>query len=158
MTQGRFSVDTAGPHATEALGEARGAAAEPGDVYLLTGDLGAGKTTLVRGLARGLRVPVAVKSPTFAIHLSYPGRLPLHHLDLYRIGGGSELYELGLDDDLGRDGVTVIEWGERLGAAAPGFAVTVRLEETGDTRRCLHVAGPVEVVARLARAAGQDPS
>jgi len=154
VTPGRFSVETSGPGATEAVGAAWGAVAESGDVLLLCGDLGAGKTTLVRGLARGLEVATTVKSPTFAIHLAYPGRLSLHHLDLYRILDPRDLDELGLDDRFGGEGVTVVEWGERLGAAAPPYAVTVRFEETGESGRRLHVEGPSDAVARFARAAG----
>jgi tRNA threonylcarbamoyladenosine biosynthesis protein TsaE len=118
----------------------------------LTGELGTGKTTLVRGVARGLGVAHGVKSPTFAILLTYPGRLTLHHLDLYRVGDPRDLDELGLDDLFGREGVTVVEWGERLGEAAPPWAVRVVLTDPAPTRRRLEVRGPRDRVERLAAA------
>jgi tRNA threonylcarbamoyladenosine biosynthesis protein TsaE len=100
--------------ATRALGEALGLVVEPGDVILLSGDLGAGKTTLVQGLARGLSVSDAVQSPTFTFVHLHEGRVPLAHVDLYRIGDAEELADLGLDDLLYGDGVAAVEWGERF--------------------------------------------
>lgn len=111
----------------------------------------------MRGLARGLDIPRGVKSPTFALHLPHPGRLLLHHLDLYRIGDPRELPELGLEEILAGDGVSVVEWGDRLGDLAPPGAVRVYLEETGPTSRRLVVRGPAAAVARLARAVGAAP-
>jgi len=146
-------ICTDSPEATEAVGEAFGTVLVPGDLVLLEGDLGAGKTTLVRGLARGLGIKAGVKSPTFAIHLTYPGRLTLHHLDLYRIRGPEDLEELGLEDCFGREGVAVVEWAERLGPHPPPWAVRLRFEEPGPTSRILTLTGPSEVVTRL-RAAG----
>lgn len=109
------------PEETAALGETWGRQAEAGQVFALTGDLGAGKTQLVRGLARGLEIPGRVRSPTFALVLEYPGgRLPLHHLDLYRLESLAAIQGAGLDDYLWpRDGVTVVEWAERW-LDAPG--------------------------------------
>jgi tRNA threonylcarbamoyladenosine biosynthesis protein TsaE len=136
MTLARLTLETDSPQATEALGERWGAVAEAGDLLLLCGDLGAGKTTLVRGFARGLGVAVMVKSPTFAIHLGYPGRLPLHHLDLYRVHDPDDLEELGLGDIFGRGGVCLVEWGERLGESTPDWGIRVEIDELeGDQRR-----------------------
>jgi tRNA threonylcarbamoyladenosine biosynthesis protein TsaE len=129
-----------------------------GDVLLLVGDLGTGKTTLVRGLARGLGIRRGVKSPTFALHLPHAGRLLLHHLDLYRIGDPAELPELGLEEIFSGEGVSVVEWGDRLGDLAPLWAVQVQLEETGSTSRRLTVRGPAGAVARLAAAVGGAPA
>ena len=148
-----FTLAADGPARTEAIGEAWGRALRGGEVLLLSGDLGAGKTTLVRGLARGLGVAFGVKSPTFAILLSYPGRLRLHHVDLYRVGDPSDLEELGLDDLFAADAVTVVEWGERLGDLAPAGSVRIALRETGAELRAIEVEGPREPVARLAEAA-----
>lgn len=148
-------METASPRATEELGEAWGRALLPGDVLLLTGDLGMGKTTLVRGLARGLGVPGGVKSPTFALCLPHDGRLRLHHMDLYRIEDPDEFLELGLDEILSGEGVAVVEWGERLGDLAPASAIRVTLEETGPESRRLTLSGPAPGVSRLA-AAGDD--
>ncbi|MSR42555.1 MAG: tRNA (adenosine(37)-N6)-threonylcarbamoyltransferase complex ATPase subunit type 1 TsaE [Pedosphaera sp.] len=99
---------------TEALGEAWGRAAQPGWVLGLSGDLGAGKTQLVRGLARGLGVTARISSPTFALVNEYGGgRLPLSHIDLYRLETERQIIGAGLEEYLRPAGVTVIEWIER---------------------------------------------
>lgn len=102
------------PEETQALGEAWGRAARPGWVIGLSGDLGAGKTQLVKGLARGLGLTARVQSPTFALVNTYEGgRLKLFHLDLYRLDTPDQIFAAGLDDFLQTDGITVIEWAER---------------------------------------------
>ena len=141
-----------GPDDTESIAAAIGAHLAAGDVVVLTGDLGAGKTTFVRGLARALGVTIGVKSPSFAIHLRYPGRTPLHHLDLYRLNDVRDLAELGLEDILEQDGVTAVEWGERLGAWLPERALHIRFEDFGGTKRRLHIDGPAGLIERLERA------
>ena len=103
------------PAATESLGEAWGRAAQSGLVIALSGDLGAGKTQLVRGLARGLGVTARVHSPTFTLVNEYGGgRLKLFHLDLYRLETAAQILSAGLEEFLSPDGVAVIEWAERL--------------------------------------------
>jgi tRNA threonylcarbamoyladenosine biosynthesis protein TsaE len=128
---------TAGEPETEALGEALGARCRGGEVVLLTGDLGAGKTVFVRGLARGLdAVAEEVVSPTFVLLTSYAGRLTLHHADLYRLQGGGDEEALGLDELPGATGVLAVEWAERLAEVPWPRAIRVRLEHAGgDTRR-----------------------
>lgn len=101
---------------------------EPGDVLALFGELGAGKTTFVQGLAQGLEVSAPVTSPSFALIQEYAGRLPLYHVDLYRLRNVAEALELNLDEYFEGRGVTVIEWAERLGGALPKRAVRIRLE------------------------------
>jgi len=137
------------PEDTESIAAAIGTVLSAGDVVVLTGDLGAGKTTFVRGLARGLGVTIGVKSPSFAIHLRYPGRIALHHLDLYRLKDGCDLAELGLEDVLERDGVTAVEWGERLGDWLPDGALRIRFEDLGGSRRRLIIEGPAALLERL---------
>lgn len=106
------------PAETESLGERWGREAQAGWVLALSGDLGAGKTQLVKGLARGLGVTARVHSPTFALVNEYGGgRLPLFHLDLYRLETPEQIHGAGLEDYLQPDGVAVIEWAERLGDA-----------------------------------------
>jgi tRNA threonylcarbamoyladenosine biosynthesis protein TsaE len=132
------------PEETAALGEAWGREVQPGWVLALTGALGAGKTQLVRGLARGLGSQARVHSPTFVlVHLYEGGRLPLHHLDLYRLEGPAEVIGAGLEDYLyPRQAVAVIEWAERwlgegLDAVHPGIRKLrrVRIElGAGDLR------------------------
>jgi tRNA threonylcarbamoyl adenosine modification protein YjeE len=127
-----------------------------GDVLLLIGDLGSGKNTLVRGLSRGLEVECGVKSPSFAIHLEYPGRITLHHLDLYRLGDPRDLDELGLEDIFGREGVSAVEWGDRLGDMSPAWAVRIRIEDLAPECRRITLSGPRETVRRLAGATGLE--
>ena len=95
-----------------ALGKQLGQQLEKQDVVILTGDLGAGKTTFTKGLAQGLGIRQMIKSPTYTIVREYEGRLPLYHLDVYRIGDDPD--SIDLDDFLFGEGVTVIEWGELL--------------------------------------------
>jgi len=103
------------PAATESLGEAWGRAAQSGLVIALSGDLGAGKTQLVRGLACGLGVTARVHSPTFTLVNEYGGgRLKLFHLDLYRLETAAQILSAGVEEFLSPDGVAVIEWAERL--------------------------------------------
>jgi len=107
-----------------------------GDVVLLTGNLGAGKTALARGLAAGLGVdPQEVRSPTFTLVNPYTGRLPVYHIDLYRIGKDSELDELGLEEILGGDGVAIVEWAERLGPWRPRRFLAITIEDRGGSDR-----------------------
>jgi tRNA threonylcarbamoyladenosine biosynthesis protein TsaE len=128
---------------TEALGARVGATLRPGDVVALFGDLGAGKTTLARGILRGLGFAGEVASPTFPIVISYDPpdvRLPLWHVDLYRIEDSSEIEELALDEAEG--GALVIEWPERLGAALPQSALRLRIATTAAGDRALTAEGP----------------
>ena len=100
---------------TEQLGERLGAALKPGSVLAYTGDLGAGKTAFTRGLAKGLQVPERVTSPTFNIVNEYEGgRLPLFHFDMYRLGSADELFDIGWEDYLARNGVCAVEWSENV--------------------------------------------
>ena len=134
------------PEETAALGESWGRAARPGWVLGLSGDLGAGKTQLVKGLARGLGLTARVHSPTFALVNEYAGgRLPLSHLDLYRIDTKEQIRSAGLEEYLRPRGVTVIEWVERWfePASSSGFQVSsfaagyrhVRIETLTETER-----------------------
>ncbi len=114
-----IQIHTAGPEQTQRVGAIIGEHAKAGDVYLLSGPLGAGKTCLTQGLARGLGVEGYVRSPTFVLMTRHHGRLTLHHVDLYRIGGPYEAWDLGLDEQLFGDGVCVIEWAERAEEILP---------------------------------------
>jgi tRNA threonylcarbamoyladenosine biosynthesis protein TsaE len=108
------------PAETESLGEAWGRTAWRGTVFALMGDLGAGKTQLVRGIARGLGSPARVHSPTFAIVNQYAdGRLPLAHLDLYRLDTPGQLLTAGVEEFLQPDGIAVVEWAEKLFRPGP---------------------------------------
>jgi tRNA threonylcarbamoyladenosine biosynthesis protein TsaE len=122
---------TASAAETEAAGERLGHRLQAGDVVLLTGELGAGKTTFVRGVARGAGSAAPVASPTFQLVRVYPGRLQLAHVDLYRVEHNSELGDLGLEE-LADQGAVVIEWGDRL--QVPGSAL-IEIEHLGGDRR-----------------------
>lgn len=116
-----------------AIGERIGRQLEVQDILVLTGDLGAGKTTLTKGIARGLDIGQMVKSPTYTIVREYDGRLPLYHLDVYRIGDDPD--SIDLDDFLYGDGVTVIEWGELLGEDLLDDYLEVVIVKEGEGRR-----------------------
>jgi len=122
---------THSPAETEALGERFGKRLRVGDLVLLTGELGAGKTTFVRGVAHGSESAAPVASPTFQLVRVYPGRVQVAHVDLYRIESSSELGDLGLDELLDQ-GAVVVEWGDRLEAPA---AALIELEHLGGERR-----------------------
>lgn len=119
---------------TRMLGYTLASLLQPGDIVILTGELGAGKTTLVQGLARGLGIGNKVSSPTFVLIREYQGRYPLFHVDLYRLEGEQALEELGLEEYWERGGITVIEWGERL-PLLPSEYLRIRLEYAGAGRR-----------------------
>ena len=123
---------------TRALGEMIAGQLKPGDVLLLEGDLGAGKSELTRGIARGLGVKETVTSPTFTILNVYEsGRCPLYHFDWYRLESAEELYELGMDEYLGGDGIAVVEWPERCPDAVPAGAIRIRLGMAGENERTI---------------------
>ena len=134
---------TNGPEETEALGVCLARALEPGAVVAFTGDLGAGKTAFVRGLARGLGVRVRVTSPTFTIVNEYEGgRLPLFHFDLYRLGCADELFDIGWEDYLARGGVCAVEWSERMEELLEPGTIRVDLRRGEDeSRRVITVEG-----------------
>jgi tRNA threonylcarbamoyladenosine biosynthesis protein TsaE len=130
---------------TEALAEAIGALLRGGDVVLLSGDLGAGKTTFTKGLARALGVHDTVVSPTFTIVREYEGRLGLMHLDVYRLDHLQEFYDLGFDELVGDGRVAVIEWGDVVAAAVPYDRLEVSIElpaipEDSDDERIVTVS------------------
>jgi tRNA threonylcarbamoyladenosine biosynthesis protein TsaE len=133
------STETASAEETEALAAELARTLGPGDVVLVSGDLGAGKTTFVRGAARALGVRVPVTSPTFTIARRYEdGRVPVSHLDLFRLAEGlSEEEPELLDDELAPDRVAFVEWPEVAGGGLPGLhvAARVRLEHLGGDRR-----------------------
>ena len=126
------------PAETEALGEKFGRAAQHGFVFALTGDLGAGKTQLVKGIARGLGVTARVHSPTFTLVNEYGGgRLKLFHLDLYRLETPAQILSAGIEEFLSPDGVAVIEWAERIADCGLRIAdwKNVKIEIISETER-----------------------
>jgi tRNA threonylcarbamoyladenosine biosynthesis protein TsaE len=114
----------------------------PGTVVALSGDLGAGKTCFIQGLAEGLGVEGPVTSPTFIMIAEHAGRLPLYHVDLYRTGSLAEIRRLGLDELLDGAGVTAIEWAEKAEPLLPPRTIRVRIRGAGDEPRIVEVDGP----------------
>jgi len=134
------SVVTTCEAETEAVGAELGASFRGGEVVLLSGELGAGKTAFVRGLARGVGAdPDDVASPTFVLLTRYPGRLTLHHADLYRISAGGDDRELGLEELPGPGAVLAVEWAERISFAAWEDPFKVLLEHAGGDRRRIRI-------------------
>jgi tRNA threonylcarbamoyladenosine biosynthesis protein TsaE len=125
------------PDATAALGRALGAVARPGDLVCLWGDLGAGKTHLAKAFGAGLGVTETITSPSFILMAEYEGRLPLFHVDPYRLTGAADALQGGLLDERQSRGVTLIEWPERLGDALPSDRLDIRIEGIGDDPRSI---------------------
>jgi tRNA threonylcarbamoyladenosine biosynthesis protein TsaE len=123
-----------GPGETRALGRKLGAALRPGDFVALTGELGAGKTLLVKAMAEGAGAEPA-SSPSFALVNLYRGPVPLQHLDLYRLSGPADLFALGFDDLLAEPAATLCEWAERAGTALPADRLEIVLEYAGPASR-----------------------
>jgi len=124
---------------TLAFGRLLGQSAQPGDVICLDGDLGAGKTTLTQAIALGLEVPANdyVTSPSFAILHEYQGRLPLYHMDFYRLTGAADIQDLGLDEYFFLSGLVVLEWCERAGDLVPPTRLKINMTIGPDESRML---------------------
>ena len=120
------------PEATRQLADRLARVAEPGDVVCLWGELGAGKTVFAKGFGRGLGIEDTISSPTFVLMGEYAGRLPLFHIDLYRLAGAEEALDGGLLDDRQTTGVVLVEWPDRLGDAIPADRLDVEIDAPGD--------------------------
>lgn len=128
---------------TEAVGSWLAQRLKPGDVIAYTGDLGAGKTAFTRGVARGLGVTERVTSPTFTIVNEYEGRrLPLFHFDMYRLGSSDELFDIGWEDYLARDGVCAVEWSENIEDALEAGVIRVNIHcGEKENQRIVEISG-----------------
>ena len=124
---------------TIALGRKIGEGLGPRDVVGLIGELGTGKTTFTQGLVQGLGVRGYVKSPSFTLVNEYEGRLPVYHLDLYRLGDVNEIYELGIEEYLYGGGVTIIEWAEKAYSLLPAEYILIKFFYTGEKTRRIEV-------------------
>jgi tRNA threonylcarbamoyladenosine biosynthesis protein TsaE len=131
---------SASPEETLALGERIGRSLKPGAVVALRGGLGAGKTCLAKGIARGLGVEETVTSPTYTIISEYRGRVPLYHIDAYRLAGDEDFEDLGGLELLGGGGVSIIEWSERIPRSLPPDHIGVEIIAEGE-RRVFRVFG-----------------
>ncbi len=124
---------------TEAAGERFARTLPDGAVVALYGDLGAGKTAFVRGMARGMGIDARVSSPTFTIVNEYLGARELYHFDMYRLGSSEELFDIGWEDYLRRGGVCAVEWSENVSDAFEGDEIVVRIEKSGDSERAITI-------------------
>ena len=143
------------PEQTQELGMRIGELALPGDVFLLVGDLGAGKTCLTQGIAWGLGIKEYALSPSFVIMRELYGRLPLYHVDLYRLDRIEESMDLGLDDYLYGRGVCVVEWAEKALSILPPEHLLIRISYLSDTERSFQLEPSgrryLEIVTQLKR-------
>jgi tRNA threonylcarbamoyladenosine biosynthesis protein TsaE len=146
-------VETTDAGATRALAARLAAVARPGDLVCLVGDLGAGKTQFAKGFAVGLGIADTVSSPTFVLMTEYAGRLPMFHLDLYRLDDAADALAGGLLDERQLAGVALIEWGERLGPALPQARLDVVIDGTGDEPRQIALRAGDEGYRRYVEAA-----
>jgi tRNA threonylcarbamoyladenosine biosynthesis protein TsaE len=135
----RAEIISASPEETQDAGERLGRGLGPGAVVALTGELGAGKTSFIQGLVRGLGVTTRATSPTFVLINQYRGRVPVYHVDAYRTDSLTELIDLGLLELMGGEGVTVIEWADKLVALLPPETIHVHIEGVGDEPRILTI-------------------
>lgn len=126
---------------TEDIGARFAASIPDGSVVAFYGELGSGKTAFVRGMARGMGIDAPVSSPTFTIVNEYEGARRLFHFDMYRLGSADELYGIGWDDYLAREGVCAVEWSENVAEAFDGSEIAVRFEKTGDESRRIIIEG-----------------
>jgi tRNA threonylcarbamoyladenosine biosynthesis protein TsaE len=135
----RLKLTTRSPEETQALGQRLGKIARPGDVILLVGKLGAGKTCLTQGIAWGLSIDEYAASPSFVLVRELYGRLPLYHIDFYRLENLEEIAELGLDEYFFGQGVTVVEWAEKAFELLPPENLLIEMEYVAETERRLHL-------------------
>ena len=152
-TADRLVVVCPDPDATTALGRALGAVAQAGDLVCLWGELGAGKTHLAKAFGAGLGVTDTITSPSFILMAEYEGRLPLFHIDPYRLTSAEEALAGGLVDERQATGVTLVEWPERLGDALPIDRLDVRIDGTGDEPRTITLVAWAERYRRYLEAA-----
>jgi tRNA threonylcarbamoyladenosine biosynthesis protein TsaE len=148
----RRTVVCLDPPATTALGRALGSVARAGDLVCLWGDLGVGKTHLAKAFGAGLGVTETITSPSFILMAEYQGRLPLFHVDPYRLVSAEDALQGGLLDERQTSGVTLVEWPERLGAALPADRLDIRIDGTGDEPRTITLEAPSERYRRYLEA------
>ena len=154
----RLHIQTTTPEETQAVGRLLGEGAQAGDVFLLCGPLGAGKTCLTQGIAWGLEVKEYARSPTFVLMTRYRGRLTLYHFDLYRINDPLEAWDLGLDEQLFGDGACVVEWAERAEEVFPEDCLWIDLDyaEDGDGRTITIVDVPARYQSMIESLKGSN--
>lgn len=135
---------------TEEFGEKLGSILKPGDIISLTGDLGAGKTTLTKSIGKGLGVEDYITSPTFTLINEYNGRLNLYHFDVYRLEGPIDLYDLGFEEYIYSNGVSIIEWGDKIEEILPEERINIQIEKSVELdERIIYLYGEGERFKQL---------
>ncbi len=144
MNSGEWVILSDSPSRTREIGRRIGALLTHGTCVALVGQLGAGKTEMVKGITSGAGVAddVVVNSPTYVIVNEYPGRLYIHHIDAYRLGGAEELEAVGIDEMLSGEGAVLIEWADRVSDLLPSDCLHISIEHAGGDERRIRVRGP----------------
>lgn len=142
-------IRTKSPEETFDLGVKLGRVLKRGDIVLLNGDLGAGKTQLTKGIAKGLEVDEYITSPTFTLVNEYRGNIPLYHFDVYRINNIDELYEIGFEEYIFGEGVCVIEWGDAIREILPDNIIDINIKKIDDNTREIHIKAKDEKLGGL---------
>ena len=140
------------PEETRAIGRIVGEHAAAGDVVLLTGELGAGKTCLTQGILHGLGSDDLARSPTFVLISEHRGRMPLYHMDLYRVGSAEQTKELGIEEYLEGDGLTVVEWADNVPGIFPDDSLRVHIELVSEDKRRLSFTAATDRFADILEA------
>lgn len=135
---------------TENIGKIIGRCLEKGTVLCLDGDLGVGKTALTQFIAREFGVEDYITSPTFTIIKEYEGRLPFYHMDVYRIDSEDDMYDLGYDEYIYSEGVTIIEWSHKINGILPDERINIEIQRIDDTSRIMDIGGKGKIFDRLA--------
>lgn len=156
LEENRVETLSRSPEDTQSIGKTLGAHALPGHVLLLIGELGAGKTCLTQGVLWGLGGGEYARSPTFVMAAQYTGRLTLYHMDLYRVDSAAELTDLGLDEYLYGDGVSVVEWADRVPGLMPRDHLQIQIEHAGETERRLTLSASAPEYEDLLNAVKSD--
>lgn len=143
MKHDDVTVESKSPDETIAIGKIVGLSLEGSDVVALVGELGAGKTCFAKGIAQGVGVPETyyITSPTFTLVNEYPGRIPLYHMDVYRLSDSGEMGDIGYEEYLNGTGVVVVEWAEKIEDVLPVNALFVYIEHLNDNERKIRFAG-----------------
>ncbi len=150
----RRQIESRSPQATQDLARALASAARPGDLIALHGELGAGKTQLAKGFGAGLGVSATINSPSYVLMAEYEGRLPLFHIDLYRLETGVDARAAGLLDERQAAGVSLIEWAERLGPDLPAERLDIVISGSADEPRTIELSATSDDLVRYLEAIG----